>query len=357
VKRRVIKKFHPPGTSPGTVSLPGAAAVAVDLPLICYGPDFVKEHRVRSLADLGKLAPKGVQAWLRVVGHQPQVLGELATHLGVHPLVLEDVVNVGQRPKVEDYESYLFIVVDLLRRSANGEFEEEQISLLLFDNLLVTIQERESDVFKLVDERLRAERGKMRKMAADYLAYALIDAAVDHYFPVLERVGERIEEIEDSLLDHAGRSALGELHGLKRDLLRLRKATWPLREMVGALARTESALVREPTRVWVRDVYDHTVQIIDIVETFREMTAGMLDLYLSSVSNRMNEVMKLLTVISTIFIPLTFIVGIYGMNFDTSKGPLNMPELGWAWGYPAIMLLMAVIAGGMVVMFRRRHWL
>ncbi|MFZ5788528.1 MAG: magnesium/cobalt transporter CorA, partial [Acidobacteriota bacterium] len=274
----------------------------------------------------------------------------------VHPLVLEDIANVGQRPKVEDYDRYLFIVVDVLRYNGSATLDEEQITLLLFENLLVTVEERPSDVFRLVEERLRQRKGKMCRMPVDYLAYALLDAAVDHFFPQLEKIGERIERLEDELLDHAGRETLGDLHHLKRDLIRLRKATWPLREMVGTLSRTDSDLVREQTEVWLRDVYDHTVQIIDVVETLRETSGQLVDLYMSSVSNRMNEVMKVLTVIATIFIPLTFIVGVYGMNFDPAAGPLSMPELAWRWGYPAVWVVMIAAALGMVVMFRRRGW-
>lgn len=357
MRRRLIKRFHPPGTSPGTLApSPETAPGSTKLTLVTYGPGRLQEVGVTSGAEAARMLPEGEQAWLRVVGHEPRVLGELAEQFGIHPLVMEDIVNIGQRAKLEDYDSYLFMIVDVLRRGANGTLEEEQVGLLLFENLLITVQERETDLFKLVDERMRAERGKMRKMAVDYLAYALVDAAVDHYFPLLEWTGERVEEIEDALLDHAERRRLEELHTVKRDLLRLRRATWPLREMVGALTRTDSALVRDGTRVWLRDVYDHTVQIIDIVETFRETAAGLFDLYLSSVSNRMNEIMKVLTIIATIFIPLTFIVGLYGMNFDTSAGPLNMPELRWAWGYPLVWLVMLGIAAGMVVMFRRRGW-
>jgi magnesium transporter len=357
MRRRIGLRHHPPGTSPGTLALPPErAAGPVSLSLITYGPESLQEHDLSSLAEVSRLRSDSEQAWLRVVGHKAETLGQLASEFGIHPLVVEDIANLGQRPKVEDYEDYLFVIVDVVRVAGDGSREEQQVSLLLFENLLITVQEREGDTFRLVEERVRTERGKMRKMGVDYLAYALIDAAVDHYFPVLEAIGEHIEQIEDRLLERPERAALNELYGVKRELLGLRKATWPLREMVGALTRIDSALVREATRVWLRDVYDHMVQIIDIVETSREITAQLMDLYLSSVSNRMNEVMKVLTVIATIFIPLTFIVGVYGMNFDTSKSPWNMPELGWYWGYPAVMLLMVGIAVAMVVMFRRRGW-
>ena len=352
MRRRLVKRFHPPGTTPGTLAPPveGAAGQA-RLSLFTYTAERAVEHPITALSEVASLIPPGEQAWLKIVGHETPVLAELGNHFGVHPLVLEDVANVGQRPKVEEYDTYVFVVLDLMRFDGRGALQEEQLSLLLFENLLISIQERESDLFKLVEERLRAQSGRMRTQRVDYLAYALIDAGVDCYFPTLERVGELIDGVEDVLLEKPNRETFEQLHRIKRDLLRMRKATWPLREMVGAIARTNSSLVREGTRVWLRDVYDHAVQIIDIVETFREMTSELADLYLSSVSNRMNEVMKVLTVIATIFMPLTFIVGVYGMNFQ------HMPELSWLWGYPAVWAVMLLVAGGMAWMFKRRGWL
>ena len=352
MRRRVIKRFHPPGTTPGTLAGPveGAAGPA-RLSLLTYTAERVEERPIAALSEVAALIRPGEQAWLRIVGHETSVLGELAGRFGVHPLVLEDVANVGQRPKVEEHGQYLFVITEVLRFGRNGTLEEDQVSLLLFEKLLITVEERESDLFKPVLERLRAQGSKMRQYGVDYLAYALVDTAVDHYFPTLERVGEQIDQVEDVLLDKPDRKSFEELHRIKRDLLRVRKATWPLREMVSALTRTDSALVREGTRVWLRDVYDHAVQVIDIVETFREMTQELADLYLSSVSNRMNEIMKVLTVIATIFMPLTFIVGIYGMNFQ------HIPELAWRWGYPAVWAVMLLVAGGMAWMFRRRGWL
>jgi magnesium transporter len=352
MRRRVIKRFHPPGTTPGTLTAPVEGAVSpARLSLFTYSPERLSEPPVSALSEVTALIPAGEQAWLRIVGHETSVLGELVSRFGVHPLVIEDVANVGQRPKVEHFDHYLFIVIDVLYFGTNGTLGEQQVSLLLFENLLVTIEERESNLFKLVVERLRAQGGKMRQLAVDYLAYALVDTAVDYYFPTLERIGEQIDDVEEVLLDRPDRESFEELHRIKRDLLRMRKATWPLREMVGALVRTDSELMRDGTKVWLRDVYDHAVQVIDIVETFREMTQELADLYLSSVSNRMNEIMKVLTVIATIFMPLTFIVGIYGMNFR------SMPELVWRWGYPAVWVVMLLVAGGMAWMFRRRGWL
>ena len=352
--RSLIKRYSPPGTSPGTVTAP--AAGAAQLSLLAYAPEKFAEIEVSGVRDALAKLPPDTQGWLRIVGHDAAVLAELAEQLRVHPLVLEDIVNVGQRPKIEDHESYLFAVVDVVTAGADGALEEEQVSLLLFERLVVSVQERPSALFRLVEERVRSDRGKMRTMGPDYLAYALIDAAVDHFFPLLERVAARVEEIEDVLLDNPGPETVHTLHQLRRDLLRVRRSTWPLRDMLGSLSRLDSPLVREGTRVWLRDVYDHAVQLIDITESFRETATGMVELYLSSLSNRLNQVMKVLTIISTIFIPLTFIAGIYGMNFNPEAGPLNMPELNWALGYPAVLAVMATIGVGMLWMFRRRNW-
>jgi magnesium transporter len=350
--------IHPPGTSPGTIV---EAVDAPDIPtaivLATYNEGTYDERVVTGIDDVPETPEPGMKRWLRVVGHDPALLREIGERFGVHPLVLEDIMDPGQRPKLEDYERYLFVILDVVRLRDEGKAEDEQVSLLVFPELLISIHEWESDLFRLVEERLRSGSGKIRKMSVDYLAYALVDAAVDHYFPELERLGEWIENIEVELLEDAQQSALADLYSIKRDLLALRRATWPIREIVAALSRSDSNLVHEDTKVWLRDVYDHAVQIIDIVETHREMTTGLVDLYMSSVSNRMNQVMKVLTIIATIFIPLTFVVGIYGMNFDTGAGRLNMPELGWAYGYPAVMLVMAVIAGVMLLWFKRRGWL
>ncbi len=352
MRHRVVKRFHPPGTAPGTIAPPVASAAGpVSVSVVTYTAERATTQAVERVADVPALVVGRDSAWLRIVGHDTGVLSELAEVFGVHPLVLEDVANVGQRPKVEEFDRYLFVVVDVLRCNGGGELEEEQISLLLFENLLISIQEHASDLFRPVEERLNSPGSKVRQQRVDYLAYALVDAAVDQHFPTLERIGEQIDEVEEVLLDRPDRESFEALHRIKRRLIRLRKATWPLRETISGLTRTDSGLVREGTRVWLRDVYDHTVQIIDVVETFRELTSELADLYLSSVSNRLNEVMKVLTVISTTFLPLTFIVGVYGMNFS------NMPELSWRLGYAMIWGVILAVAAGMVWMFRRRGWL
>jgi magnesium transporter len=284
--------------------------------------------------------------------HQVEILEQLGECMGVHPLVLEDILNTDQRPKLEDFDDYLFIVLKMSHYDdQNGEMEVEQISLILGPNYVVSFQERPGDVFDPIRERITNGRGRIRKLGADYLAYALIDAIVDHYFVVLEQIGEKIEFLEEELITDPTPETLQTIHNLKREMIFLRKSVWPLREVVGGLERRESPLIGESIAVYLRDVYDHTIQVIDTLETFRDMISGMLDIYLSSVSNRMNEVMKVLTIIATIFIPLTLIAGIYGMNFK------HMPELEQPWGYPVVWGVMLATAIVMLIYFRRKKWL
>lgn len=291
--------------------------------------------------------------WLNVDGvHQPEIIEQVGKYFNVHPLVLEDIAYTGQRPKMEDLDDYIFVVLRMLRfDEKESETKAEQVSIVLGRGFIVSFQERQGDVFNAIRERLRNNKGRIRKMAADYLAYTLIDAIVDNYFMILEKVGETIEEIEDILIANPSTETLRIIHDLKREMIFLRKSVWPLREVINRLERSESALINKSTFIYLRDVYDHTIQVMDSVETFRDMLSGMLDIYLSSVSNRMNEIMKVLTVIATIFIPLTFLAGIYGMNFR------YMPELDLTWSYPAILVLMFVVAMVMVVFFRRKKWI
>ncbi len=355
LKRRTMKRFSQPGTAPGTVAAPVAAAGGpTALSLVVYDGESYEERRLARLDEVAA-APAGKKLWLRVVGHDPVLLGQLNERFGVHPLVLEDVINVGQRPKIEDYDTHLFIIVDTVRGD-DGSYQEEQVSLLLFDSLLITVQERESEQFRPIEDRLRGGRGKARAMGLDLLSYAIVDTVVDHYFPVLEQISDRLEAIEESLLESPDREDLEALYALKRDLLRLRKATWPLREMISGLGRGDSHLMGPETRLYLRDVLDHTVQIMEVVEACRETATSLTDLYVSSLSNRMNGIMKVLTVIATIFMPLTFLAGIWGMNFNPEAGRLNMPELNWAWGYPFALGVMAAVGVGMVVAFKRRGW-
>jgi magnesium transporter len=283
---------------------------------------------------------------------QIEILKRIGDCYGLHPLVMEDIVNTDQRPKKEDYGTYLFIVAKMLDTAGDGKIAAEQISMILGDGWLLTFQEGlAGDPFEPVRERLRTAKGRIRGQGADYLAYALLDAIVDHYFVVLERLADRVELLEEEVVAAPTRSTIRTIHELKQEMILIRKSVWPLRELIGGLERRDSELVQEGTIIYLRDLYDHTVQIIDTVETSREMLSGMLDIYLSSEANRTNEVMKVLTVYATIFMPLTFIVGLYGMNFK------YMPELEWHWGYPAVLVFMAAITVGMLLYFRRKQWL
>ena len=261
-------------------------------------------------------------------------------------------MHTGQRPKMEDFENYLFIVLKMFQYDEDKpQTKTEQVSLIFGSNYLISFQEDEGDVFDPIRERIRTDRGRIRKMGVDYLAYSLMDAIVDNYFTVLEKIGESIEDIEDEMLKNPTPEILQIIHTLKRELIFLRKSVWPLREVISRLERWESPLIEKSIDIYLRDVYDHTIQVIDALETFRDMLSGMLDVYLTSVSNRMNEVMKVLTIIATIFIPLTLVTGIYGMNFK------YMPELDSPWGYPMVYIVMLIISLVMLIYFRRKKWL
>ena len=361
---RLFKRTTPPGTAPGTLPVV-ARPTPSRASLIRYGSARYEETEVRD--DVEVVEPVSDQhgegderrevRWLDLVGHDVPMIGRVGYRLRLHPLALEDVVNTGQRPKTDDLGNALFVILDLfVYGSGEGELEREQVSLVLQEGLVLSVRERESEVFEPVRERLRAEGSRLRSMPADYLTYALIDAVVDHLFPVLEVIGERLEEAEQSIMEEPDPDDLNALHLLRRDLLLLRKSTWPLREVVGRLLRSDSAMIHDETRIYLRDVADHVALCLDIIETYREMVASLTELYLSAVSNRLNEVMKVLTIIATIFIPLSFIAGLYGMNFDPKAGPWNMPELRWALGYPFALLLMGTIAAGLLLYFRRKGW-
>lgn len=355
--RRHVKRFAPPGSAPGTLLPPAPeAAGPPQLSLILFDGEQVVEHTVFSVTEAKAMRRTKSNAWLAIASHHTGTLKELEQHLGIHPLVLEDVVNVGQRPKVEQFADHLFIVVDLVRSGSDGEAEGEQVSLLLFDGLLVTIQERPSDLFLPVKDRLLQGRGMVRERGVDFLAYALLDTMVDTYFPQLEALGDSMDALESALMQRPERTTFEALHTLKRTLLRFRRATWPLREVVDALIRVDAPFVKDSTRLFLRDVRDHTVQIMDVIETFRETTAELADLYLSSMSHKLNETMKVLTIIATVFMPLSFLAAVYGMNFDPDAGPFNMPELRWPWGYPFFWLVALACGGGMLWWFKRRGW-
>jgi magnesium transporter len=356
-RMKVGKRYHRPGTSPGTLRppetrMPGPVRVTV----IDYGPQGVTEKKIDRVQDLARFYDSPTVTWINVEGlHDVELIEKLGQMFGLHRLALEDVLNCGQRPKIEDYGTYHFIVMrSLLMR--NGELETEQISFFLSGNFVITFQEVPGDSFEAVRERIRHGRGQIRQMGPDYLAYALIDALVDEFFPILENYGDRIEELESEILEDPTQETVRRIHGLKRELLLLRRAAWPEREVINAMQRQESDVIRPETQVFLRDCYDHTIQVIDMIETYRDLASSMLEVYLSSSSNRLNEVMKVLTIISTIFIPLNFIAGVYGMNFHPESSPFNMPELDWYFGYPAVLAVMAATAGGLVLYFKRKGW-
>jgi len=352
----LYKKTTPKtGLPPGTLVYTGSYAEKhPELTLIDYDEANLTEKKLESVQEAFTCKDSKTISWINIDGvHDVDMIEQIGKHFDLHPLVLEDIVHVRQRPKLEEFDAHLFIVLKMLSyNQQTRSVESEQVSMILGPNYLITFQEHPGDVFEQIRERIRSGKGRIRKMNSDYLAYALIDAIVDHYFQILEIFGERIESLEESLLTDSGRDILHEIHHLKRELTLLRKSVWPLREMVAGLERMESALIKKGTRVFIRDLYDHTIQIMDTIESFRDVASGLLDLYMSSVSNRMNAVMKVLTIIATIFIPLGFIAGVFGMNFE------NMPELKWQWAYPVgFWTTIVFIVAGMAWLFKRKKWL
>jgi magnesium transporter len=350
--------YDRPGTTPGQLHISDDAPPA-DLVLIDYDRDRSTRITIEDPAVIYEYIETHTVSWIDVLG-----LGNLDTWetlssvFNLHRLLVEDVVNVPQRPKVEDYKDQLLIIAIMVVLTPDGTgFSKEQVSLVLGKNYLLTVQEEpEEDCFHGVRERIEIDRGIIRTQGADYLAYCLLDAIVDGFFPVLEYYGELIEELEDEVMIKPDRSTLAKIHKIRRELLTLRRAIWPLRDAINSLIRDGSDLVSSEVQVYFRDCYDHTIQVMDMVETYRELATGLMDVYLSVVSNKMNEVMKLLTVVSGIFIPLTFIAGVYGMNFNPDKSPLNMPELNWYWGYPFCLGLMIATASCLVFFFWKRGW-
>ena len=349
-KKRSKKAGLPPGT---LVHIGEKLTEKTRIAVVEYDGQGFQEKELGTLETSYLFPKEPAVTWVNVIGiHQVEVLEKLGNRFGVHPLALEDILNTEQRPKIEDYGDDLFIVVKLLSSNEEkDEIEAEQISLILRPNAILSFQEKEGDDFSAVKERLRAGKGRLRKMGADYLAYTLLDIVVDQYFVVLEKLGERIEVLEERLLADPGTATLQKIQNLKKEMLLLRKWIWPLREVISSLERGEFPGIQETTRIYLRDVYDHTIQVMDTIEIYRDMLSGMLDIYLSSLNNRMNAVMKVLTIIATIFMPLTFLAGVYGMNFK------HMPELEWPWGYPLILILMACVAILMLTLFRLKKWL
>jgi magnesium transporter len=347
------KRYSRPGTSPATLEAPPHASKTVVLRVMEYDKDGCTEHTVASVAELPTPSHDSKIRWIEMNGlGDVEALRALGAKYSLHPLALEDVLNVGQRPKLETYDGHLFIIAQMIYRDLEECICGEQVSIFVCGNILISVQEDAvMDVFEPVRQRIRAGGGNVRRLKSDYLAYALLDAIVDHGFPVLEEIGEALQEIEDEVLACPAKETVGQLHGLKRTLMQLRRFVWPERDVVSALLHSDSHLVHKETKIYLRDLYDHTIQIMDLIESYRDVATSLMEMYLSSVSLRTNEIMRILTVISSIFIPLTFLAGVYGMNFE------NMPELKTRWGYFICLGVMVIISVVQLYFFRRRKWI
>jgi magnesium transporter len=323
----------------------------VKISIIDYDESHIQEKDVKDVEECLSFRDSSTVTWINIDGITDRdLIGKVGECFGLHPLLVEDITTTTQRPKIEETETYIFIMLKMLYWSENA-IKTEQVSIVLGPTFVLSFQEYPGDVFDPIRERINNAKGRIRRRGADYLSHGLMDAVVDNYFIVLEKIGEEVEEIEEELVTDPKPETLQDIYRLKRMMVELRRSVWPLREVISRFERIESSLVDESTKIYFRDIYEHTIQVIDTVETYRDMMASMIDLYLSSVSNKMNEVMKVLTIFASIFIPLTFIAGIYGMNFQ------YMPELGWHWGYFGVLGSMGFLITVMVIYFRRKGWL
>jgi magnesium transporter len=350
LRRKSKKSGLPPGT---LIHVGEQKTTTAKITVIDYDESDFQEKQVSQIEECYPYKEKPTVTWINIDGiHDVDIIDRIGKNYGIHPLLLEDILNTEQRPKIDDFEDCLFLVLKMLSYDTKQrEMVIEQVSLVVGHNYVLSFQEREGDVFEPVRDRIRHAKGRIRNMGADYLAYSLVDAIVDGYFDILERMGDRIEDLEEELLSNPDVKTSQAIHFLKREMIFLRRSVWPLREVISGMSRKESPLIKQSTEIFLRDLYDHTIQVIDTIETYRDMVSGMLDTYLSSLSNRMNEVMKVLTIFASIFIPLTFVAGIYGMNFS------YMPELGWKWGYFAALGVMAAMAISMLFYFKKKKWL
>jgi magnesium transporter len=349
--KKISKKA---GLAPGTLVHVGEKKVEkVRIRVIDYSEDHIEERELDTIEQCLPYKDTHTITWINIDGlHEVELVQEIGKCFGLHALVLEDIVHTEQRAKVEEFKDHVFIITKMLSfEEETDHIRAEQFSLVLGPNYVLSFQERYGDVFNPVRERLRKKGGRFRRMGADYLMYALMDAIVDHYFGVLEMIGERLETLEDGIVADPGPDILQQIHHFRKELIFLRKSMWPLRELIHEMQAEESQLIKDRTTIYLRDVYDHIIQATDMIEAFRDIVGGMHDAYLSGISNKMNEVMKVLTIIATIFIPVTFVAGLYGMNFK------YMPELEFPWGYPAALGLMSSIAGVMMIWFRRKRFL
>jgi magnesium transporter len=356
IKKNSRKKGLPPGS---LVHIGEKKTEKVRISIIEYNQKIYQEKNIENIENYYPFKDESIVSWINIDGlHETNIIEKIGKQFNIHALVLEDILNTDQRPKIEEYDKHIFFVIKMIYFDEKiFEFTNEQVSLIVGNNFVISFQESIGDVFDGVRQRLRNSKGRIRNKGSDYLLYCLIDAVVDNYFLMLEKIGERIEDVEEELIDNPTPKTVQIIHSLKREMIYLRKSVWPLREVINNLQRDESPLIKKETTIFLRDVYDHTIQIIDTVETFRDIISGMLDIYMSSISNKTNEVMKVLTIFAAIFIPLTFIAGVYGMNFDPKSSPLNMPELGWYFGYPFALLLMTSLFLTMILFFKRKKWL
>jgi magnesium transporter len=352
LKKRFLKSV---GQPPGTLVYTGdKISEETKITMIEYDEQQYFRKEVKTVDECYPCKTTPILSWINVSGLTDlKIIEGIGKHFEINSMVMEDIVNTAQRPKFEDHGDYMFIVMKMLYHDKNKEgVEIEQVSILAGSNFVITFQEKEEDVFNSIRERIQGSYGRVRKLGADYLAYALIDAVVDNYFMILEQIGEKMEMIlEEELLVDPVPGTSQKIYELKRELINIRRAVWPLRESISGIGKSESKLIAESTRIFLQDLQDHTIQIIDVVESSREMISGMLDMYLSSISNKMNQTMKVLTIIATIFIPLTFIAGIYGMNFEF------IPELTWRWAYPTVWAVMIGIGVSMLFFFKKKKWM
>jgi magnesium transporter len=342
------------GLPPGSLIHVGEKkAEKLNIQLIDYDENSLLEKKLSTIEETFQYRDQPAVSWINITGiHDVDSIEKLGKHFKIHPLTLEDIVNTEQRPKFEEYEQYVFIVCKMLYFDPGKiELISEQLSLVLGKTFLITFQERELDVFSSVRERIRKAKGKIRKSGCDYLTYTLVDGIVDHYFVILESIGESIESLEEDLFETPDEDTFKKIYGLKRKIIQLRKLVWPFREVLNRIIKTESLFFGQSTEVFLRDVYDHALRVIETIESYRDLLNSMLDLHMTTMSNRMNEVMKILTIMATIFIPITFIAGIYGMNFK------YMPELEWKFGYAGVWMIIIVILVAMIVFFRRKKWI
>jgi magnesium transporter len=349
---RFRRRYYPPGTPPGTILAEKAPERKIKMTVISYSPDDYEEREIESVEECFEQASSKEVTWINVDGTQDaELLRKIGERFGFHPLALEDIITADQRPKVEDFGEYIFITARLPRKLETlSSINMQQINIFLGPDFILTIHDA-GDAFNPILQRMKENRGRIRKMGADYLAYALIDLIIDQYFPVMESVGDQIELIEDEIQESPSHEVVSKIREMKRDLILIRASIWPMREVINSLQREEPKLVADTTKVFLRDAYDHTIQIADIVESYRDILSEMFNVYLSVMANSTNEVMKILTIFATIFIPLTFVVGIYGMNFEF------MPELKWQPAYFILLGLMGVITIFMVRFFRKRGWM